>query len=174
MVAKYERQKNSLDDDIKRGVRMKEDKSVLIQKLRQKKIVVHYMGKVSDRINQIMQKRFQIENLNLTVMQVNALRHTASVFKDFNKVNNLDKIEKLQDTMIELTDQVLEINETLGSEPLLDIDEDELLAELNTIDTTEKVFLPISTIETSVETQCVEISPPHSPVQQQKRLLVEQ
>ena len=174
MVAKYERQKNSLDEEIKRGVRMKENKSVLLQKLRQKKIVVHYMGKVSDRINQIMQKRFQIENLNLTAMQVNALRHTASVFKDFNKVNNLDKIEKLQDTMIELTDQVLEINETLGSEPLLDIDEDELLAELNTIDTTEKVFLPISTIETSVETQSVEISPPHSPEQQQKRLLVVQ
>lgn len=174
MVAKYERQKNSLDEEIKRGVRMKENKSVLIQKLRQKKIVVHYMGKVSDRINQIMQKRFQIESLNLTVMQVNALRHTASVFKDFNKVNNLDKIEKLQDTMIELTDQVLEINETLGSEPLLDIDEDELLAELNTIDTTEKVFLPISTIETLVETQSVEISQPHSPEQQQKRLLVVQ
>ena len=174
MVAKYERQKNSLDEEIKRGVRMKENKSVLLQKLRQKKIVVYYMGKVSDRINQIMQKRFQIENLNLTVMQVNALRHTASVFKDFNKVNNLDKIEKLQETMIELTDQVLEINETLGSEPLLDIDEDELLAELNTIDTTEKVFLPISTIETSVETQSVEIFPPHSPEQQQKRLLVVQ
>lgn len=174
MVAKYERQKNSLDEEIKRGVRLKENKSVLLQKLRQKKIVVHYMGKVSDRINQIMQKRFQIENLNLTVMQVNALRHTASVFKDFNKVNNLDKIEKLQDTMIELTDQVLEINETLGSEPLLDIDEDELLAELNTIDTTEKVFLPISTIEMSVETQSVEISPPHSPEQQQRHLLVAQ
>lgn len=170
MVAKYERQKNSLEDDIKHGLRMKEDKKILLQKLKQKRIVVHYMGKVRDRINLIMEKRFQIESLNITAMQVNALRHTASVFKDFNKVNNLDKIEKLQETMVELTDQVIEINETLGSEPLIDIDEEELLTELNELNT--ETFTPISTIEMPMVTQNGEISPRHSPMQQQKSLLV--
>ena len=73
MVSKYERQKDSLDMEIKDGLRRKEDKSILLQKLKQKKIVVHYMGKVRDRINTIMQKKYAIEQLNLTAMQVEAL-----------------------------------------------------------------------------------------------------
>lgn len=131
MVAKYDRQRVSLDGEIRMGLRRNEDKAVLLQKLRQKRIVIHYMGKVRDRINTIMQKKYAIEQLNLTAMQVQALKHTSSLFKDFNKKNNIDKIEELNDTMQELTEQVLEIGETLGSEPLIDIDDDELLNELN-------------------------------------------
>ena len=93
MVGKYDRQREKLDDDIKTGLRRKEDKAVLLQKLKQKKIVIHYMGKCRDRINTIMQKKYAIEQLNLTAMQIQALRHTTSVFKDFNKRNDMDKIE---------------------------------------------------------------------------------
>ena len=137
MVGKYDRQREKLDDDIKTGLRRKEDKAVLLQKLKQKKIVIHYMGKCRDRINTIMQKKYAIEQLNLTAMQIQALRHTTSVFKDFNKRNDMDKIEQLNDTMQELTEQVMDINETLGSEPLIDIDEEELLAELNSFELEE-------------------------------------
>ena len=51
----------------------------------------------------------------------------------------MDKIEELQSTMADLTDQVMDINETIGSEPLLDdFDEDELLKELNSFDVETK------------------------------------
>ena len=146
MLNKYERQRERLDDDIKRGLRRNEDKVVLLQKLKQKKIVIHYMGKCRDRINTIMQKKYAIEQLNLTAMQIEALRHTASIFKDFNKRNDMDKIEQLNDTMQELTEQVMDINETLGSEPLIDIDEDELWAELNSFELEEDKN-PMSVIE---------------------------
>lgn len=150
MVNKYDRQRVKLEDDIKDGLRRKEDRSVLLQKLKQKKIVVHYMGKTRDRINTIMQKRYAIEQLNLTRMQLEALRHTAGVFKDFNKNNDISKIEQLNDTMQELSEQVLDINETLGSEPLIDIDEDELMNELNSFEVENTVPLNIIEMPTVV------------------------
>lgn len=165
MVNKYERQKDSLDREIKDGLRRNEDKTILLQKLKQKKIVVHYMGKVRDRINTIMHKKYAIEQLNLTAMQVEALRHTAGVFKDFNKKNNIDKIEELNDTMQELTEQVLEINETLGSEPLIDIDENELLEELDSL-VTEPNKPIVSTIEMPMVPQSESIYHTESPTQQ--------
>ena len=128
MVNKYDRQRQRLDDSIRDGLKRNEDKSVLIQKLKQKKIVIHYMNQCRQRINQVMQKQYAVEQLNLTAMQIEALQETVGVFQTFNKKHNMDKIEELQSTMADLTDQVMDINETIGSEPLLDdFDEDELL-----------------------------------------------
>lgn len=160
MVNKYERRREKLDDDIKIGIRNKETKTVLLQKLKQRKIVIHYMGKCRDRINTIMQKRFQIEQLNLTIMQVHALKETAGVFKDFNRKNDLSKIEELNDTMQELTDQVMDINETLGSEPLIDIDEDDLWNELESF---EDKPSPVSIIEMPTVYPHSEANPIESP-----------
>ena len=135
MISKYDRQRQRLDDSIREGLRRNEDKSTLLQKLKQKKIVVHYMNQCRKRINQVMEKQYAVEQLNLTAMQIAALQETASVFQTFNKKHNIEKIEQLQETMSELTDQVMDINETLGSEPLLDdFDEDELLKELESLE----------------------------------------
>ena len=72
-------------------------------------------------------------------MQIETLQETVGVFETFNKKHNIDKIEELQNTMADLTDQVMDINETIGSEPLLDdFDEDELLKELNSFDVETK------------------------------------
>lgn len=139
MVNKYDRQRQRLDDSIRDGLKRNEDKSVLIQKLKQKKIVIHYMNQCRQRINQVMQKQYAVEQLKLTAMQIEALQETVSVFQTFNKNHNIDKIEELQNTMADLTDQVMDINETIGSEPLLDdFDEDELLKELNSFDVETK------------------------------------
>jgi vacuolar-type H+-ATPase subunit I/STV1 len=139
MVNKYDRQRKRLDDSILDGLKRNEDKSVLIQKLKQKKIVIHYMNQCRQRINQVMQKQYAVEQLKLTAMQIEALQETVGVFQSFNKKHNIDKIEELQSTMADLTDQVMDINETIGSEPLLDdFDEDELLKELNSFDVETK------------------------------------
>lgn len=144
MVKKYDRQRQHLDDSIREGLRRNEDKSTLVQKLRQKKIVIHYMGQCRQRINQVMQKQYAVEQLNLTAMQIEALQRTASVFKTFNKKHSLEKIEELQETMTELTEQVMDINQTLGSEPLLDdMDEEDLWKELESIDTEIKPIVDI-------------------------------
>ena len=138
MVNKYDRQRQRLDDSIRDGLKKNEDKSVLIQKLKQKKIVIHYMNQCRQKINQVMQKQYAVEQLNLTAMQIETLQETVGVFETFNKKHNIDKIEELQNTMADLTDQVMDINETIGSEPLLDdFNEEELLKELNSFDVQE-------------------------------------
>tara|TARA_B100000902_G_C27110087_1_gene813113 strand:- start:396 stop:767 length:372 start_codon:yes stop_codon:yes gene_type:complete len=96
------------------------------------------MNQCRQKINQVMQKQYAVEQLNLTAMQIETLQETVGVFETFNKKHNIDKIEELQNTMADLTDQVMDINETIGSEPLLDdFDEDELLKELNSFDVQE-------------------------------------
>ena len=78
MVNKYDRQRQRLDDSIRDGLKRNEDKTVLIQKLKQKKIVIHYMNQCRQRINQVMQKQYAVEQLNLTAMQIEALQETVS------------------------------------------------------------------------------------------------
>ena len=91
MISKYDRQRQRLDDSIREGLRRNEDKSTLLQKLKQKKIVVHYMNQCRKRINQVMEKQYAVEQLNLTAMQIAALQETASVFQTFNKKHNIEK-----------------------------------------------------------------------------------
>lgn len=143
MVNKYERQQQRLDESVKDGLKRGENKSKLIQLLKQKKIVIHYIGVCNTRRNQLIQKQYAVEQLNLTAMQIKALQSTANLYKSFHKQHNIEKLEQLQDTMIELTDQVTDINDVLESQPLIDIDEEELMKELNSLDVEDKSVINI-------------------------------
>lgn len=92
----------------------------------------------------LMNKEYAVEQLNITAMQIEALKKTVSVFQHFNKNNNTDKIEELQDTLQELTDNVTDIDGLLQSQPTLEFDEDELQKELESLDTPE--ITPIATM----------------------------
>lgn len=92
----------------------------------------------------LMNKEYAVEQLNITAMQIEALKKTVSVFQHFNKNINTDKIEELQDTLQELTDNVTDIDGLLQSQPTLEFDEDELQKELESLDTPE--ITPIATM----------------------------
>ena len=160
MLRKYTRQKEQLEDEIKEQMRQKVDKSSLLHQAKHRKIVIHYMEKCRERIDTVMQRKYAVEQLNITAMQIEALQQTANAFKQFNKNNTIDKIDQLNETMTELTDQVLEINTTLGSEPLLDIDESDLMRELDEMSTTPsfKDFPMVQTCESAPQPA----SPPRS------------
>ena len=151
MLLKYTRQKEQLEDDIKEQMRQKVDKSLLLHQAKHRKIVIHYMEKCRERIDTVMQRKYAVEQLNITAMQIEALQQTANAFKQFNKNNTIDKIDRLNETMTELTDQVLEINTTLGSEPLLEIDDNELMRELDEISTAPS-FEEFPTVDTCEST----------------------
>ena len=91
----------------------------------------------------LMNKEYAVEQLNLTAMQIDALKKTVGVFQRFNKYNNVDKIEQLQDTLQELTDNLTDIDGLLESQPTLEFDEDELEKELETLNVPEPT--PIAT-----------------------------
>ena len=69
-------------------------------------------------------------------MQIDALRDTTKIMKNFTKTNNIEKIEQLTDTMNELQDNIMDINETLNTD-VIQFDEHELEHELNELNRTD-------------------------------------
>ena len=143
MEDKYRKQKSILTQEIHLGLRNKEDKSILINKLKRKKILDHYINVCHKRREVLMNKEYAVEQLNITAMQIEALKKTVGIFQHFNKHNNIDKIEELQDTLQALTDNVTDIDGLLQSQPMLEFDEDELQKELDLLDTPE--VTPVAT-----------------------------
>jgi len=144
MLSKYGRQLAELEMDIKSGIRRGLSKPTLLTKLRKKKILLHYMNQCRKKIDAIVQKQYALEQLNITAMQIEAMKGTAKVLKTFTKTHNIDKIEQLQENMVDLQEQIMEINDTIGSDPLL-FDEAELMEELNEI-ASEPDITPVATI----------------------------
>lgn len=145
MINKYERQYNDLDAAIKDGLRNREEKQVLMHKLRRKKVVLHYINVCHKKIDALVQKRCQIEQLNITKHQLDAMKMSVQVFKQFTKENSVEKIESLHDSMVELTEQILDVNSTLHeATPLIDFDEDELESELDELTTATSMPLDVA------------------------------
>ena len=128
---KYEKQKICLEDEIRTGIRKKENKSILMGKLRRKKIVMHYIGVCQKKIDNLMHKEYALEQINITKMQLDAIKSTVSVFKNFNKTNDVEKLEKLYDQLQDFTDDMKDINDLIENQPLMEFDDDELLKELD-------------------------------------------
>ncbi len=141
---KYKKQEILLKEEITRGLRLKEDKKILMNKLKRKKILEHYMEVCSKRIDVLITKEYAIEQLNVTAMQIEALKNTVNVFNQFSKENSVEKIEKLQETLQELTDDVTDVNGLLESQPILEFDEEELEQELELLD--QPSITPLSTV----------------------------
>lgn len=145
MLSKYGRQLHQVKEDLRYGIRNGQPKSSLIAKLRKKKIILHYMNQCRQKIDSIVQKQYALEQLDITAMQVEAMKGTAKVLKNFSKTHNIEKIEELQENMADLQDQIMEINEVIGAEPLM-FDESELEDELMSI-MNEPMPTPVSTVE---------------------------
>ena len=145
MLSKYGRQLHQVEEDLRYGIRQKHAKSLLITKLRKKKIILHYMNQCHQKIDSIVQKQYALEQLDITAMQVEAMKGTAKVLKHFSKTHNVEKIEELQENMADLQDQIMDINEVIGAEPLM-FDEAELEDELVSI-MNEPIPTPVSTVE---------------------------
>ncbi len=141
---KYRKQKILLEQQIRHGLRNKEDRSTLLNLVKRKKILMHYMEVCRKRREVLISKEYAVEQLNVTAMQIEALRNTVSVFQQFNKNNSIEKIEKLQETMEELTDNLTDVDSLLESQPLLEFDEDDLERELEQLDTS--ISTPVATL----------------------------
>lgn len=136
MLSKYRRQVADIEADIKHGLKRGYNKQSLISKLRRKKIIIHHITQCEQKIDILVQKQYQLEQLNITIMQIDALRDTTKIMKTFTKTNNIEKLEQLTDTMNELQDNIMDINKSLNTD-ILDFDDDELEHELNELNQTD-------------------------------------
>lgn len=144
MINKYQRQYADLDAAIREGVRNKEEKQMLMHKLRRKKVVLHYINVCHRKIDALVQKKYQIEQLNITKLQLDAIKTSVQVFRQFTKEHSIEKIETLQESMEDLTEKILDINSTLNeAAPLIDFDDDELESELEELTNESSIRLDV-------------------------------
>lgn len=146
MKTKYERQIDDINVIVKDGVRKGIRRKDLLGHLRRKKIIAQYVNQCEAKREQIIHKMYTMEQLRITSMQLEAIKSTAAVFKTFTKLHNVDKIEKLQENIEDYHEQVMEIDTIIGQD-IVDVDEDELEAELGELynSSTPKTPPPIAT-----------------------------
>lgn len=142
MQQKYQRQLEEVDDAISVGAAMpnasrheKETrKDRLLELLRKRKVLRHYLSVCRKRNNQMLAKVMALEQLELNSLQLGAIKSTAEAFETFSKkTGGLDSIEDAQDKLTEHMDTLADINGIISSElPLAfnDDDDDELLEQL--------------------------------------------
>lgn len=90
--------------------------------------------RLEQRMTNCMNKRYQLESLNVTKMHIRAIRTTTKTYRQFLQQHDIDKIEQLQDTLADMIEDACDINESLAqTPPALDIDEDEIAREYDTL-----------------------------------------
>jgi len=106
------------------------DKSACMVHLRTIHIIKHHKNNLEHRLTTCMQKRYHLESLNVTKMQIKAVKTTTNAFKSFLQQHDIDRIEALQENITGMIDQACEINEVLTRNVTdLDFDESDLESE---------------------------------------------
>lgn len=97
-------------------------------------IIRHHKSNMENRLTSCMNKRYQLESLNVTKMHLKAVQATTKTYRQFLDEHDIEKVERLQDTLAEMIEDACEMNETLNTtHSAFDVDEDELEREYNTI-----------------------------------------
>ena len=113
------------------------------------------MEATRNKIANIVGKQYALENLNITKLQLNAIKETVKVFKVFNKTHSYEKIDSLKEQLDELTEQFMEVDSIINEEsPLINFDEAELEQELVTLnDKLDFPTIPTHEIEIDKDNQ---------------------
>ena len=126
MVYKYEKIKS----ETKIKFREETTKRRKLMHLKRIKTLEHHITQCEAKLVACMNKQYALEQLEITKMQIEAIKSSTSIFRNFSKYNPLHKIEDLQETMEERLEDLADITDLLTS-GTVEIDEDELMAELN-------------------------------------------
>ena len=129
MIHKYERIKTETK------VKFKDEttKRRKLMHLKRIKTLEHHITQCEAKLIACVNKQYALEQLEITKMQIEAIKSSTSIFKSFSKYNPLHKIEDLQETMEERLEDLADITDLLTS-GTVEFDEDELLSELNDIE----------------------------------------
>ena len=129
MIHKYERIK------VETRVKFREEtvKRRKLMHLRRIKTLEHHITQCEAKLIACMNKQYALEQLEVSKMQIEAIKASTSIFKSCSKYNPIHKIEDLQESMEERLEDLADITDLLTS-GTVEFDEDELLAELNDIE----------------------------------------
>ena len=146
MQTKYKMQLAEIEDAIRAGKSMSSatsyekqtKKAHLLELLRKRKTVRHYLNVAQRRNQQVLHKTMAVEALEVNQMQIDALKTTAKAFQQFSKQNgveDLSSLEKASDVISDHMEALSDIDSIMaesGKLPLAfdDDDDDDLLKEL--------------------------------------------
>lgn len=110
-------------------------------------LIRHHKQNMEKRLTACMNKRYELETLNITKMHIKAVQSTTRTYRQFLDENDIEKVERLQDTLAEMIEDACEINQLqLSNTPTaFEVDEDEIEREYDTI--CAEIQLPIPPIE---------------------------
>jgi hypothetical protein len=129
LIAKYNKQIK----EEKRLARQKiYSKNESIHHVRKYQIIRHHKQKLEKRLESCMNKRYQLEALNVTRMHLSAIKMTSRTFRQFLNENDVEKVEQLQETLTSMIEDACEINESMETD-VFEVDEAELEDEYNSI-----------------------------------------
>ena len=136
MIKKYENIRLSTISEFK-ACKTKRSKLVLLKK---KKTLEHHIQQCENKVAVCVQKQYALEQLEVTKMQVEAIRSSTSVFRTFSKYNPIQKIEDLQSQMEDMTEDLADVTQLLTGSVMDDFDEEALEAELLSMETQEETM----------------------------------
>ena len=148
MQQKYQAQLSDINEAIAVGQALPSksarDKQVrkdrLIELLRRRKTLRHYLSVCRKRNNQMLAKTMAIEQLEINAMQLQAIKSTAEAFESFSrKTGGVDNIEDAADKLSEHMETLADIDGIIQESNMLplgfnDDDDEDLLAELAQFD----------------------------------------
>lgn len=148
MQQKYQTQLSDVNEAIAVGQALpsksKHEKQVrkdrLVELLRKRKTLRHYLSVCRKRNNQMLAKTMAIEQLEINAMQLQAIKSTAEAFENFSrKTGSVDNIEDAADKLSEHMETLADIDGIIQESNMLplgfnDDDDEELLAELAQFD----------------------------------------
>jgi hypothetical protein len=133
MVYKYEIQLERTNEELKQKISERAAKDRLMVLLRRRKILRSYLTQCENRMTVCTQKQCSLEQLEITKMQLDAIKSTSRIFKRFTNRNTVEKVEMLQESMCALQEDMMDISDILEQPVVEDLDVEDELAELMTL-----------------------------------------
>jgi len=125
MVLKYERIRR--ETKVKFSQESKKSRKLL--HLKKIKTLDYHINQCELKIASCVHKQYSLEQLEITRLQINAIKASSSVFKSFSKYHSVHKIEDLQDQMEEYVEDLTDVTNLLSS-GTIDFDDEALEQEL--------------------------------------------
>jgi len=156
LISKYNKQIREEQSLVRQKLH---NKSEAIHHVRKWHIIRHHKNKLEKRLEACMNKRYQLESLNVTKMHLSAIKSTSKTFRHFLQDNDIEKVQRLQDTLTEMIEDACEINETLETD-IFQVDDVELEDEYNSLCANMQFpEVPSTSLDTGVNRTETELTP---------------
>ena len=151
MIMKYEQQHADCTLEVRANIG---NRTKALRLMRKRKLLESHIASCETRLHTCMQKQCSLEQLEIAKLQIAALKQSSTLFQRFSRRNSVARIEELTETMQELSDDLMDVNDLLQT-PLAPVDDEEVLRELNEMEAEAalqelKLPLPVATVPYAV------------------------